>query len=248
MVQSGAFAPSDGFYTCKLILAVRTCSVSVLQWLCNADKASNSPTARISAFFNTLFASLTRGARAVFQFYPESDDQVSMLMSSATRAGFSGGLVVDYPNSKKAKKFYLCLMSGPSAQGQPAPRALGTAEKDEVAFERKREKGKKGAKGARNKNGVDKDWILKKKSLYRQRGKEGVPNDSKWVTLLSHRRAPGLISGHDVQIHWSQTKDEVLAVRSPGCQEWCPVSTLHFASYMFDPIVHLWYIQTSLRS
>lgn len=25
------------------------------------------------------------------------------------RAGFTGGLVVDYPNSTKAKKYYLCL-------------------------------------------------------------------------------------------------------------------------------------------
>ena len=84
-------------------------SVSVLQWLCNADASSHSPPQRLERFFNTLFASLARGARAVFQFYPESDDQVLFLMKYATRAGFGGGLVVDYPNSKKAKKCYLVL-------------------------------------------------------------------------------------------------------------------------------------------
>jgi len=82
-------------------------SISVLQWLCNADTSYNSPAARLSSFFTTLYASLTRGARCVFQFYPESDDQVTFIMSQATRAGFGGGLVVDYPNSVKAKKIYL---------------------------------------------------------------------------------------------------------------------------------------------
>ena len=28
------------------------------------------------------------------------------------KCGFTGGLVVDYPNSSKAKKFYLCLFAG----------------------------------------------------------------------------------------------------------------------------------------
>merc|ERR1712230_55535 len=48
-------------------------SVSVLQWLCNADRSANSPPQRLARFFNTLFAALSRGARAVFQFYPESN-------------------------------------------------------------------------------------------------------------------------------------------------------------------------------
>ncbi len=30
--------------------------------------------------------------------------------------GFTGGLIVDYPNSKKAKKFYLFLMAGYSEE------------------------------------------------------------------------------------------------------------------------------------
>ena len=35
------------------------------------------------------------------------------------KAGFSGGLVVDYPNSSKAKKIFLCLMTGGGNQTLP---------------------------------------------------------------------------------------------------------------------------------
>lgn len=45
-----------------------------------------------------------RGTRAVFQFYPENEHQSALIMTQATKAGFNGGLVVDYPNSVKAKK------------------------------------------------------------------------------------------------------------------------------------------------
>ncbi|CAF4881134.1 unnamed protein product, partial [Rotaria socialis] len=45
-----------------------------------------------------------RGARAVFQFYPETPHQVDMITQQAMKAGFTGGLVVDYPNSTRAKK------------------------------------------------------------------------------------------------------------------------------------------------
>lgn len=38
------------------------------------------------------------------------------------KAGFYGGVVIDYPNSAKAKKFFLVLMTGGSA---PLPQALG---------------------------------------------------------------------------------------------------------------------------
>ena len=33
-------------------------------------------------------------------------------MAEAKRAGFGGGIVVDYPESKKARKYYLCLVAG----------------------------------------------------------------------------------------------------------------------------------------
>lgn len=122
-----------------------------------------------------------------------------MIMNFATKAGFTGGLVVDYPNSKKAKKFYLCLMTGPSSststggKAQELPAAYGTDEfggagggdSGQVQYERGRnKKDKAGARRKGKKDASSKDWILRKKSLYRQRGKEGVPNDSKYVPFF----------------------------------------------------------------
>jgi len=65
------------------------------------------------------------------QIYPENVSQATMLSEEAMKVGFSGGLVVDYPHSTRAKKYYLCLMVG-SAQGPPP--ALTGARTDEVAF------------------------------------------------------------------------------------------------------------------
>ena len=84
-----------------------------------------------------LFSSLQgRGARAVFQFYPEDPRQVEIVTAQAIKAGFSGGVVVDYPNSTKAKKFFLVLMT---AGGQQMPAALGTEGADnQIANEQRR--------------------------------------------------------------------------------------------------------------
>ncbi|PXF46833.1 putative 18S rRNA (guanine-N(7))-methyltransferase [Gracilariopsis chorda] len=100
-------------------------SVSAIQWLCNADRSDHNPHKRLNAFFSTLYAALTRGARAALQFYPENVAQIELLVASAMRAGFSGGLLVDYPNSTKAKKYYLCLTAGPPQKGAVQPKPLG---------------------------------------------------------------------------------------------------------------------------
>ena len=91
-------------------------SVSALQWLCSAEKKSQNPYKRLNKFFATLYASLIKGARCAFQFYPSGPEQVEMITSAAMKNGFTGGLIVDYPNSKKAKKFYLFLMAGYSEE------------------------------------------------------------------------------------------------------------------------------------
>ncbi|XP_055346682.1 probable 18S rRNA (guanine-N(7))-methyltransferase [Paramacrobiotus metropolitanus] len=54
----------------------------------------------------------SRGSKAVFQFYPENSAQVELITQQSMRAGFTGGLVVDYPNSARAKKMYLVLFTG----------------------------------------------------------------------------------------------------------------------------------------
>lgn len=104
-------------------------SVSALQWLCYADKASHNPVKRLYNFFSSLFACLSRNARAVLQFYPENSEQVELVTTQATKAGFYGGVVVDFPNSTKAKKVFLVLMTGGSVA---LPKALGTEDDSQI--------------------------------------------------------------------------------------------------------------------
>ena len=60
-----------------------------------------------------------------------------MITAQAMKAGFGGGLVVDYPNSTKAKKYFLVLMTGAPQQ---LPKALGDsdAQQNQVQNEAKR--------------------------------------------------------------------------------------------------------------
>ncbi|XP_022205911.1 probable 18S rRNA (guanine-N(7))-methyltransferase isoform X1 [Nilaparvata lugens] len=150
-------------------------SISALQWLCNADRRTHKPAKRLHNFFSSLYASLSRTARAVFQFYPENSEQVELITSQAMKSGFYGGLVVDYPNSTKAKKFFLVLMTG----GMVAlPKALGTEDTDNsVNYTSKRELNKKG-RGKPVKN--TREWIIEKKERRRRQGKN-VREDSKYT-------------------------------------------------------------------
>ncbi|ESK94602.1 williams-beuren syndrome critical region protein 22 [Moniliophthora roreri MCA 2997] len=160
-------------------------SISVLQWLLNAETShpTSSPPHRLTRFFTTLHAALRNPSRAVFQFYPSSDDQIQVITSIAQKAGFGGGIVVDYPNSNKAKKVFLCLSVGSGSQ-QQVPKGLDgeVVEDGKVRYERRREKAPRKKDGKRKSVKVqDRDWILKKKELYRKRGKEDVPRDSKYT-------------------------------------------------------------------
>ena len=64
-------------------------SISAVQWLCNADKTSHVPQRRLGLFFSSLYRALARGARAVFQFYPESPKQMELITTAAMKAGFA---------------------------------------------------------------------------------------------------------------------------------------------------------------
>ncbi|XP_023943880.1 probable 18S rRNA (guanine-N(7))-methyltransferase [Bicyclus anynana] len=151
-------------------------SVSALQWLFNADKKSHQPVKRLYKFFSTLYASLSRSARAVFQFYPENESQLDLLTTQAMKAGFYGGVVVDYPNSAKAKKFFLVLMTGGAA---PLPQALGTEESDNsLQIKYARREASKGARGKPLKN--TRAWLIEKKEKRRKQGKETKP-DTKYT-------------------------------------------------------------------
>ncbi|ETW31789.1 hypothetical protein PFFCH_00755 [Plasmodium falciparum FCH/4] len=111
--------------------------ISALQWLCNWDKKDESPVSRISTFFKWLYNCLKRGARAVFQFYPDSPEQIKTLTNFAMKAGFGGGVVVDFPNSAKSKKYYLCLWAGSSLVAT-MPTALNDEEENIISHERRK--------------------------------------------------------------------------------------------------------------
>ncbi|KAI8804983.1 S-adenosyl-L-methionine-dependent methyltransferase [Cladochytrium replicatum] len=168
-------------------------SVSVIQWLCNADKSTHVPRARLLRFFETLYSALKRGGRAVFQFYPQDQNQVEMIVSSAMKTGFTGGIVVDYPNSTKAKKWFLCLFAGYSGDPSAAPK-LPSARDDQdgdgarINYEAHRERTRKSQSKATQKRGPkDRTWVKRKKDLARMRGNTDVANDSKYT---ARKRGP----------------------------------------------------------
>uniref|UniRef100_A0A8C9Y1Q7 18S rRNA (guanine-N(7))-methyltransferase n=1 Tax=Sander lucioperca TaxID=283035 RepID=A0A8C9Y1Q7_SANLU len=146
-------------------------SISALQWLCNADKRTHSPPKRLYTFFSTLYSSLSRGARAVFQLYPENSEQLELITTQAMRAGFGGGMVVDYPNSSKAKKFFLCLFAGVTG-ALPKVRNKGVSGYWGSVCRFKNMKGKSAKKG--------RDWIFEKKERRRRQGRE-VRADTKYT-------------------------------------------------------------------
>ena len=90
------------------------------------------------------------------------------------KCGFTGGLVIDYPNSTKAKKYFLCLFAGESRVQLPS--GLDGENPNQVGYSKERKNGRSKSR----KPIKDKDWVLKKKELYRARGKD-VPADSKYT-------------------------------------------------------------------
>ncbi|XP_013412104.1 probable 18S rRNA (guanine-N(7))-methyltransferase [Lingula anatina] len=153
-------------------------SISALQWLCNADKKFHSPPKRMYKFFSTLYASMSRGTRAVFQLYPENSEQLELLTMQAMKAGFTGGLVVDFPNSTKSKKMFLCLFAG--GPSQVLPKGLGTSSNEmvnKIAYSGTRDRIKE-RRGKHPKK--SRDWVMEKKERARHQGKKVGP-DSKYT-------------------------------------------------------------------
>lgn len=106
----------------------------------------------------------------------ENPDQVEMIVSSALKSGFGGGLVVDYPNSTKAKKYFLCLFAGVSNVTLPKP--LEAENEQGVKYSSGRMQERRGNKS--RKPVKDKNWVLKKKESRRKKGQQ-TANDSKFT-------------------------------------------------------------------
>ncbi|KAJ6856668.1 hypothetical protein NC651_038353 [Populus alba x Populus x berolinensis] len=163
-------------------------SISAVQWLCNADKSSHEPRLRLKAFFGSLYRCLARGARAVFQVYPENIAQRELILRSAMHAGFAGGVVIDYPHSTKSRKEYLVLTCGAPSISTAVPRGKGedgeSCSEDEISEENQtvcisdRNRPKKKQKITRK--GKGRDWIFKKKEQLRRKGNT-VPPDTRYT-------------------------------------------------------------------
>ncbi|KAK9059549.1 hypothetical protein SSX86_020253 [Deinandra increscens subsp. villosa] len=163
-------------------------SISAVQWLCNADKSCHEPRLRLKAFFGSLYRCLGRGARAVFQLYPENNAQRELILSFAMRAGFAGGVVIDFPHSSKKRKEYLVLTCGPPSTSTMTPSAKvedsnscsddessGDEENQTVSYRNRPRKRQKITK-----KGKTRSWVLKKKEKMRSKGNV-VPPDSKYT-------------------------------------------------------------------
>jgi 18S rRNA (guanine1575-N7)-methyltransferase len=155
-------------------------SISALQWLCNSDSSEQKPVKRINRFFLSLYLCMIRGARCIFQFYPENTQQMELLTSAALRSGFVGGVLVDYPNSAKAKKYFLVLTAG-QYQGQKKeviPQALSDENHAEFENTRTRDKVRR-SKQEKEKKG-SKEWIKSKNERRQKQGKNSRDNMSKY--------------------------------------------------------------------
>ncbi|KAK6202782.1 S-adenosyl-L-methionine-dependent methyltransferase [Scheffersomyces amazonensis] len=144
-------------------------SISAIQWLCNADTANVDPKKRLLTFFNTLYSSLRRGGKFVAQFYPMNDTQTESILNAAKIAGFGGGLVIDEPESKRHKKYYLVLTAGLSE------RSINLVGAEMDAPEIKKRLNKKQMR----KIETAKEFVSRKKETMRRRGKH-VAADSKF--------------------------------------------------------------------
>ncbi|XP_054155012.1 probable 18S rRNA (guanine-N(7))-methyltransferase [Oppia nitens] len=151
-------------------------SISCIQWLCNADKSTHSPVQRLYRFFSTLYSCLARNTRAVFQFYPENTSQIELITAQAMKAGFTGGLVVDYPNSTKAKKMFLVLFTGGSANQLPKGLSDGNDSTVDYNANRQTYRSSKPSKAPKK----SRQWVLDKKERHRRQGKNVRP-DSKYT-------------------------------------------------------------------
>jgi 18S rRNA (guanine1575-N7)-methyltransferase len=164
-------------------------SISALQWLLNADGGEKyEPYKRLKILFTSLRRVLKRGARAVFQFYPESVEQVEMITSCAMRCGFGGGVVVDFPHSTRAKKTYLVIHTGfqghsssatttVAADSVAAHNQIGDRQERIATVNRMKNHRRGGVKKSVTKS---KSWIINKKDRQRRQGKD-VKADSKYT-------------------------------------------------------------------
>jgi len=95
-------------------------------------------------------------------------------------------VVVDYPNSKKAKKVFLCLFVGGGGTQQIPQGLQGEAEDDnKVRFERRRDREKSKIKNGVRKHVKGRDWILKKKEARSSSSSPNIQGLTHFIAVVS---------------------------------------------------------------
>lgn len=135
---------------------------------------------RVTILFYLVYQQNT-GGRAVLQFYPANENQKSLIVSQATRAGFNGGVLIDYPESKKKMKLYLVLTVG-SNVSYSMPEALTDAPSATVSYAKRQTNHQRNKNDLKNRMGpkFSREWILEKKERRRRQGKNVRP-DTKYT-------------------------------------------------------------------
>ncbi|KAG5409134.1 hypothetical protein IGI04_005453 [Brassica rapa subsp. trilocularis] len=155
-------------------------SISAVQWLGNADKSWHEPRLRLKyAFFGSLYRCLSRGARAVFQIYPENLAQRELIFCQAMKAGFSGWFVLDYAHSTKSSwSSHVVLFQLILTMVIKIVALMMMMIENGMVWVSDRNRPRKLQRT--NKNGKERDWVLRKKEQSRRKGND-VPADSKYT-------------------------------------------------------------------
>jgi 18S rRNA (guanine1575-N7)-methyltransferase len=144
-------------------------SISAIQWLCNAESSEVSPTGRLARFFNSLYASLKRGGRAVCQFYPKNDAQRTMISTAAVKAGFGAGILEDDPGTKNSKLYLVLTVGGGNVAGNGGDITGVVQGMDGVDIVDARRRIRDQRRKVEKKGG--RTWILRKKEQMERKGK-----------------------------------------------------------------------------
>jgi len=108
-------------------------------------------------------------------------------MAQAMRAGFTGGVLIDYPESQKKKKLYLVLNCGgggstSTSNSHGMPEALTDAPASTVSYSKRQTNHQRNKNDLKNRTGAkfSREWILEKKERRRRQGKN-VREDTKYT-------------------------------------------------------------------
>ena len=167
-------------------------SVSAVQWLCAATRPEHDPYKRCSKFFRGLHAVLAPHARAALQIYPEEPAHMEMLKETALKAGFEGGLVIDYPTSVlpacstthppthlRTTNYVRAYCGPPGVLQEDVPRACRQASAGQATTRRQGRQGRQGWKGRKGRKGCQgrrwqgQGWRQRQGRWQRQRRRQG---------------------------------------------------------------------------